>query len=66
MKRTRWYPAHIKPARVGFYERNYRDKDMQAIPDYWDGLQWIVCDEFGEALSLTGTPIPWRGLVRPA
>ena len=65
MKRTEWYPAHIKPVRVGWYEigSDYtQDVDMM----FWDG--WLLWWERGPAVGC-GPLVPgdkWRGLTKPS
>lgn len=39
MKLTKWYPAHIKPARKGVYQQMCGlGKDIGY--QYWDGANW--------------------------
>jgi hypothetical protein len=68
MKRTKWFPASIKPVRKGVYERKY---DWGVDYAYWNGWDWgVVGKTPGEAHDrrrlLSDFLIPWRGLTEPA
>lgn len=41
MKKTRWFPAHIKPVRPGVYETNLFSPNGGNYA-YWDGKRWAV------------------------
>lgn len=62
---TPWFPADVKPVRVGYYEIDwYGDGNMRGLsPDYWDGKQWRLFGPSGDIF--VGAP-SWRGLaVKP-
>jgi hypothetical protein len=61
---TDWFPADVKPAHVGVYERQ-----GQGMPySFWDGTQWMLPgDTPAEAAQhfnfrSTWQAEPWRGL----
>jgi hypothetical protein len=59
---TRWFPATIHPARVGWYEASF-----YGLPDvrrrYWDGKQWTFGD--GHWTMFGSAPQDqWRGLAK--
>lgn len=63
MKLTRWYPAHIKPVRVGFYEVSSGDglfKDFY----WWSGALWRIAPNSYFCLH-ESTNLKWRGLTAP-
>lgn len=67
-KLTGWFPADMKPARVGFYQRKYPDIDMTPeyspahMPDFWDGAQWLLSWN-GNVSGPVSYQLPWRGLA---
>jgi len=73
--KTEWYPAIIKPARAGWYERDYTgvlpEGEQQIYRDLWilvskcDGY-WYVDEPAGEINDAYYEELPWRGLTRPA
>lgn len=67
--KTPWFHADDKPARPGYYERDWG----KALPllrqrlDYWDGKHWYYGDSNGgHFASIARTPFPWRGLCQGA
>lgn len=40
MKLTAWYPAHIKPARVGVYLTHSSSDGEWKFFQYWNGRKW--------------------------
>jgi hypothetical protein len=68
MKRTKWFPASIKPVRKGVYERKYYWGVDYA---YWNGSDWCASGETPGAAYcwrhlLSDFFLPWRGLTEPA
>jgi hypothetical protein len=62
-KLTPWFQPEVKPARKGFYERDYGFGD-EDIADYWDGRSWWVVPIDFPTERLAGSPsLPWRGLA---
>lgn len=62
-KLTPWFPADVKPARKGYYERDcgFGDED---VADFWDGRSWWVVPVSAPSLRLAGSmSLPWRGLA---
>ncbi len=68
MKLTPWFPANVKPVRVGVYEIH----SNTTTPWYrhWDGLNWCAGERTPwEAGYLEFIPLgaafaePWRGLA---
>jgi hypothetical protein len=61
---TDWFPADVKPAHVGVYER--RGQGVRYA--HWDGTQWLLPGETpAEAAQHFNHPaaaqhLPWRGL----
>lgn len=64
MKRTKWYAADVKPVRRGYYERDYLTNFLTAIPDYWDGRAWYLCNR-DVRICKSREPRKWRGLAAP-
>lgn len=60
---TPWFPADVKPVRTGFYQREYKFQVDVQSPDKWDGRQWIVCGDRGQAIQVAGQKLRWRGLA---
>lgn len=61
-KVTPWYEPDQKPVRVGYYQRKYILPTSVAVPDYWDGQKWIMCDSYGIRIENSRALMPWRGL----
>lgn len=63
--RSAWFPVHIKPVRVGVYERSYNFGIRFA---YWDGTRWggfasTTCYAYANRDMITGhQDAAWRGL----
>ena len=77
-KLTDWFPAGVKPVRVGVYERDYgRQFDEGDDPAYqfWDGSQWLYGTSTPETTmkavaksDFSGVcqyEHAWRGLAEP-
>lgn len=61
-KKTGWFPAHIKPVRVGWYETR-NPFDYAKVSDFrwwWDGVRWTHGP--GQAYT-TFQNRTWRGLA---
>lgn len=60
---TPWFPPDVKPARIGLYQRDWKNEIATATPDYFDGTNWFATNAF-RCASLTPLAIklPWRGL----
>ncbi len=57
---TDWYPASVKPVRVGWYECQFH---IGTLIRYWNGNIWVSdSSRFGYGWA----PLPWRGLKEPA
>jgi len=65
---TDWYPAEIKPCRVGWYECRYALGGE--IYRYWfDGSFWVTAPEWERKLNYGNVHTQgetWRGLKEPA
>ena len=68
-KLTEWYPGHIKPVRVGVYQRLYGRVVVGFA--YWNGRNWHQGEgHITGALSWVKYPTPglpdlmWRGLAQ--
>lgn len=61
MDKTNWFPGHIKPFHVGYYERQYR----RAIEDWWDGKVWRYTG-VSEEIPCVMQNLKWRGLTEKA
>jgi hypothetical protein len=76
MDKTPWFPASVKPARVGWYQASYHG--YGTYWRYWTGTRW----RFGLGPDSCSRPIPdqldkgscefgevigdkWRGLAEP-
>lgn len=65
MDKTPWYPAHIKPVRVGWYEIG-SDYTQDVDRMFWDGqLLWWECDR-GAGCGPLVPGDKWRGLTKPS
>ena len=73
-KLTEWYPGHIKPVRVGVYERDYGPTENgESIFCHWNGKRWSwggnSVDDVQRAMSVVKEissgrqSLPWRGLA---
>lgn len=62
-KLTPWFPADVKPVRVGLYQREYDINSFTLIPDLWDGTNWILLGINGNHLGEAIAARPWRGLA---
>ncbi len=61
---TQWFPTHIKPARAGFYQRDWSEKSLINHPDYFDGeCWWIMSEDLRRKLSKARIKRKWRGLA---
>lgn len=68
MNYTEEYPGHIKPARIGLYQRKWYGHWFYA---YWDGFKFGQSSAYArEAYQVRDTEgaaqdvVPWRGLTR--
>jgi hypothetical protein len=74
MKKTKWFPADVKPVHVGVYEvQNMYGSDLPNLFNYWTGKRWTgamerICD-----LIMSPSPMNfavqdrvWRGLTEAA
>jgi hypothetical protein len=65
MDRTPWYPAHIKPVRVGWYEIGC-DYTQDVVMMFWDGgLLWWTGRDGGVSCGPLVPGDKWRGLTKP-
>lgn len=61
-KRTPWYPASVKPVRVGWYE--FKCAGLIGFTEArWDSNAWRFTDD-NVLIPIPGDE--WRGLTRPA
>jgi len=58
MKKTNWYPPHIKPVRVGLYEVGRDDFHIYA---YWSGKCWRL--SLNQTMKHIAQDLSWRGLT---
>lgn len=63
MKLTDWFPANAKPARAGWYQRDWNCPMTEEAPDYWDGNRWWLGDGLGNHKLRSDWLRPWRGLA---
>lgn len=64
---TQWFKPEQKPARAGWYQRNYYYADSTLVPDYFDGDLWLYGDGSSVPTGIVSAPRPWRGLAnKPA
>jgi hypothetical protein len=72
-KLTPWFPADVKPARVGVYEKDFQIDEGHRSFQYWSGRRWwygtgnpegtkkaFLSAPHGECRP---RPRPWRGLA---
>lgn len=67
-KLTPWFPAEMRPERVGVYLRNIGGIKKYAL---WDGYEWrFSADSIGDAAKSKTqsfwTTAAWRGLTKEA
>jgi hypothetical protein len=62
-RRSRWYPPHTKPVRVGWYDASCFKPDPTYTPPrfWWDGERWF--NHINNALAREQCRY-WRGLAR--
>ena len=64
MEKTAWFPADVKPARVGIYERLFADSVQFSR---WNGTFWFYKNNTIESadmeVCLSWNLLPWRGLA---
>jgi len=68
MKRTAWYPASVKPVRVGWYEYWIPYLDTDWVMAFWTGETWLERVP-GRESPQPLEPLPdgqWRGLAQPS
>ncbi len=65
---TPWFDGSVKPARVGWYQRDYGrccQAEEYQYPDYWDGDNWYVGVGGRKPTNLIcNGDMPWRGLTK--
>lgn len=64
-KLTPWFPSEVKPARPGWYQRDWGDKETNEIPDYFDGKLWFTGYAEQNMEFPSFCKLPWRGLAEP-
>ena len=65
MAKTPWYPAHIKPVRIGWYEIGC-DDTQDVVMMFWDGgLLWWTGRDGGVSCGPLVPGDKWRGLTKP-
>lgn len=69
MKLTPWYPGHVKPVRVGVYERKYPDIYHAAVYSKWHGKNWgcgvYNIDQANREQSISAhQSLLWRGIAK--
>ena len=64
-KLTPWFPPEVKPARPGWYQRDWGDKETNEIPDYFDGKLWFTGYAEQNMEFPSFCKLPWRGLAEP-
>ena len=58
MKRTEWYPSHIKPVRKGLYEVG---SDKFHVYAYWDEKHWRL--SLNRNTLWLDQNLTWRGIT---
>jgi hypothetical protein len=65
MKLTKWYPGHIKPVRVGVYQRDYGSYFAYC---FWDGFVFSVgyleLKSFKKDSPSPHQNLRWRGVAK--
>jgi len=69
MKKTKWYPAKIKPVRIGVYERRYKNVPLSPLFCLWNGRFWCPGSFDKEFAAYYDSPsytqnLPWRGIAK--
>lgn len=71
MTTTEWFPADIKPVRIGVYETDLGPAFSQFGFSYWDGNHWSnqyllieTAARFSDHIGVQDKL--WRGLKEPA
>jgi hypothetical protein len=60
---TQWFAPSEPPVRNGWYQRDYGHFAATAMPDFWDGKNWLYGDGNGIAYIKANSIRPWRGLA---
>ena len=69
-KYTPWFPADVKPARVGVYQTGDPSDIEDQLYQHWNGRHWGMCaDTIAEAKAVADDRSffqnePWRGLAK--
>lgn len=67
MKKTKWFPPHIQPVRVGAYQRAYTNGVIAFC--WWDngwsmGWESVGMSKKNRHLKSQQFDLPWRGLAQ--
>ena len=60
MTKHHWHSPESRPEKPGYYFRYYGNKEADSQPDYWDGVEWLVDNGLGQAMTPSGWPRRWR------
>jgi len=74
MSKTDWFPADVKPVRIGVYEvQNMYGPDRAPLFNYWSGKRWTGSADRIDNLVTHESPLSfamqdrvWRGLTENA
>lgn len=71
MKKTEWYPDHVRPAYIGVYEVRIKMQYPKTAYQYWTGQYWGLVRPtpasamLGKSRQSLYQPSPrWRGLAQ--
>lgn len=65
---TQWFPGHVKPERIGVYERRFHKGSTMTHYSRWDGKTWLGSSTRPAGVSKTRQSaiwiaLEWRGLA---
>jgi hypothetical protein len=66
MKKTEWFPPHIKPVRKGHYECRRPGFPYTLGLDYWNGTFWCEARSKKPFSTSLQNTYEWRGLKEEA
>ncbi|WP_157266416.1 hypothetical protein [Azohydromonas aeria] len=60
---TPWFACSVRPARIGWYERQFTDGIYR---QWWNGVAWLFGPDKNQHWRQVDSYPCWRGLNKPA